>query len=355
MNVLFAIKSCVRDIPQHDAIRETWGKTVPVRFFVGGSHHGWSDEVSVDAPDTYEGLPFKVREMAKWVVEGNYDYAYFCDNDTFIRPERILPLADGVHDYIGRFYWDAKDPTAAKGKYRFAFGGLGYMISRTAAKIIASAPNPTITEEDQWVGSVLDAYFLRKLEMNIGRFAYDAAWHYPKGVYEGFPTYIPEWQRAMYQHHTLGIRANWPLFGTFWPDVNNFPKNPVDCRTHTAEDVIQKHIDGLISRRPSKANSDLIISFAALTEIEAKDLNAVTLVDWGAVAMCYRELRNRLQLGCALNAYEHDYTPKGRLALSQAYYTDGDYKMAYEILRNVDGQFGIKARLAALMYVKGRQ
>src|SRR5277367_5778409 len=113
MRLLVAIKSCQRDKVSgcHQAIRDTWGKDFPadvdVRFFVGGSEISLlADEVLVPVIDDLVNLPLKVREIAKYAIDKNYDFAYICDVDTFVIPKRLLASGFENYDYLGRFMID---------------------------------------------------------------------------------------------------------------------------------------------------------------------------------------------------------------------------------------------------------
>jgi hypothetical protein len=137
MKVLLAILSCHRDrkLGYDQACRDTWlkGADVDHRFFVGGPLTGtWlTDEVHVEADDSYEGLPLKTRAICEWALGRGYDYLFKCDTDTYVHVPRLLASRYWRTDYRG-FY--RGDPLAGG----YASGGSGYWLSRAAMGIIAN-------------------------------------------------------------------------------------------------------------------------------------------------------------------------------------------------------------------------
>jgi hypothetical protein len=96
-----------------------------LRYFLGGDRLEESSDlvVSVPAPDDYAGLPAKVFRMIEWAIVADFDFVFKTDDDTYVRPERLL--ASGFdrqrHDYVG---W-TRDRS-------YAQGGAGYWLSRRA-------------------------------------------------------------------------------------------------------------------------------------------------------------------------------------------------------------------------------
>jgi Galactosyltransferase len=347
MRILFAVKSCMKSwmAGEHEAIREGWGKHLPqncdLRFFIGNGS-GWllntdRDEVKLSVKDKYEDLPEKVRAIMRWALEKGYDYAYLLDNDTFIHPQRIVNLLVGRHqDYIGKFYWEGKDPTEYRGDYRFAFGGFGYYVSRPAMQLVVEALPAKITEEDQWVGSILYKSNAIKIhETNLERFGHYRTWHYPKDSYAGFPKYSAKtgWQKAMAQYHLRDESPDWELFGTYEPDVRMFPVDVIDARGKVPITTIWDRIAALKQNPGSRENDRLIIAYAALQEIQDKNLDAVTVVEWRAAAQCYRDLGMvKEQLGCSIVGCQDSSLPI-RVMLAQAYDFAKQYDTALQIIR----------------------
>src|SRR5271169_3127950 len=73
------------------AVRDAWWQDVgnhsgvEARFFYGSPSDGCraflSDEVCLDCPDDYAGLPLKTRAIARWALDHEFDYLFKCDDD----------------------------------------------------------------------------------------------------------------------------------------------------------------------------------------------------------------------------------------------------------------------------------
>jgi hypothetical protein len=135
------------------ACRETWVKdlaaypNVDVRFFYGrgANRQPLPDEVFLDVPDDYKGLPYKTRGMCHWSGSFGYDFTFKTDDDTFVWADRLMKSGFENYDYLGAVSYLGKFPYAT---------GLGYWISLKCARLIA-AGHPNNTLEDHWVGEVL--------------------------------------------------------------------------------------------------------------------------------------------------------------------------------------------------------
>ena len=197
MRLLIAIKSCERDCQNgsNQAVRDTWANYFPavdIRFFVGrGRLDLLPDEIRVDAPDDYNGLPLKTRGIAEWAARNCYDFTFLCDTDTFVRPE-LLTCGFEKYDYAGyyhdrniagRMFTEYKDDRhqVLRNGYWWASGGVGYFLSKRACEAIAAA-TPTHWAEDLWVGQVLGAMHHRGQLKNAGLEAFNGivAWHFSK-------------------------------------------------------------------------------------------------------------------------------------------------------------------------------
>lgn len=282
--MLIGIKSCVKDRERgcHDAIRNSWAKYLvgaDLRFFVGGPSLA-DDEVSLDVPDDYASLPHKVKAMSQWALRYGYSRVFFCDNDTFVHPVRLMTLLQDCGDYYGRFYWYSREPWATSGPFRFAFGGTGYSLSRRAMNLVAGAEVDR-SNEDEWIGYILSHHAIHKYEGNMERFERYAAWHYTKGLYSRWPKYDPasKWMEAMTSRHIEGkeVDALEPL------DVKTFPTR-ITSIGKTNPILIQGKIFQLLNTATSQ---EMLVSLAATIEIEQKPLKAVTLVEWKALAIAY--------------------------------------------------------------------
>ena len=157
MRLLVAIKSCERDMRNgcHEAIRQTWAKdfpqfltgrdiTVDVRYFVGNGNESLrGDEIRVPVIDDLVNLPLKLKEMAAWSVAQDYDYTFFCDTDTYVKPDRLLDCGFEPYDYLG-YFGNGYPPGVQIKEFRdgrlgvicvwaYASGGAGYFLSKAAA------------------------------------------------------------------------------------------------------------------------------------------------------------------------------------------------------------------------------
>lgn len=178
MALLIAVKSCHKDRKAgcHDIIRATWGKSlgpnVVLRFFMGKNPDEReatplkSDEPVLDCADDYNSLPHKTRGICQWALSKNIGYVFLCDNDTYVKTNRLLTCGYEHYDYVGKidkepgqtFPYTAVDragvSTFIPQCYPWASGGYGYFLSRDAFQEIADV-YPIGWAEDLWVGQVL--------------------------------------------------------------------------------------------------------------------------------------------------------------------------------------------------------
>jgi hypothetical protein len=148
MKILIAVMCCRFRQDYANAQRETWIQDIPkgidYKFFFGSGmdREPKEDEVFVECSDEYRGLPAKVWRAIQWAFANGYDYVFKVDDDVYVRPERLLTCGFKQHDYIGRYFQD------------YACG-LAYWLSSKSISILASAPEPIMGAEDQWVGKTL--------------------------------------------------------------------------------------------------------------------------------------------------------------------------------------------------------
>lgn len=134
MKILIAIVSC--DKPKFrarmQAQRDTWipdVKGADVRFFVGGGTAQHPDEVVLGCNDDYKELPEKCRRMFAWALSNGYDWVFKCDDDCYVRPERLLAAVPPKHQhYVGRYRGGDK-------KLSPWCSGFGYWMSKHAMQI----------------------------------------------------------------------------------------------------------------------------------------------------------------------------------------------------------------------------
>jgi len=214
--VLIAIKSCANAWMdgQHEVIRKTWGSFVPknvdLKFFMGDDQPRWllntsSDEVMLqDCPDAYLDLAHKTKRIADYALTNKYDYAFLCDNDTFVKPKELLESGFQKWDWAGHFW-------TFDGKNTYFHGGYGYWLSKRAMITVANSEVGDAKFEDGWVGDMLyKSALLPKIKIGI---IPKCTWHFPKDHYPS-PKYSAKfpWQEMMTQYHILGkepIQREW--------------------------------------------------------------------------------------------------------------------------------------------------
>lgn len=160
--LLIAVLACHHRAGHLQACRETW---VPdavgqcdVKFFYGRGSHSEPkpDEVTLDCDDAYRGLACKVQESVRWALENKYEWYFKVDDDTYVRPERVMLAGFERADFIG-YRLGATDMYH---QHAYARGGVGYYLSNRSMQVLANAPtpNPDIPSEyaeDSWVGKTL--------------------------------------------------------------------------------------------------------------------------------------------------------------------------------------------------------
>lgn len=156
MKILFAIISCHKNALRRQAQRDTWVPflNADYKFFLGdGDSELKPDEVQLECPDHYEGLPEKVQAVCRWALENEYDYICKVDDDVYIFPERLLKSEFREHAYSGRLN-GSRGPSFPNGYC----SGFTYWINAKCAEILANAKtDPKVPFEDVWVGSTLTA------------------------------------------------------------------------------------------------------------------------------------------------------------------------------------------------------
>lgn len=171
MKILIAVITCHHMRARANAQRETWVPDVhgaDVRFFLGRPASispaerpatsiqphpvvPAADEIFLDVPDDYKGLPAKVQAMWKWAHDNGYEFGLKLDDDVYLQPGRALASGFEKHDYVGRL-------RGASGIYPAPYAsGFSYWLSRKAMKIIADTSLNGDVAEDRFVGNALHA------------------------------------------------------------------------------------------------------------------------------------------------------------------------------------------------------
>ena len=135
------------------AVRETWWRdfekfeNVTCKFFYGrgAMRQPQPDEVFLECPDTYEGLPEKVRAICSWALGNGFAWLFKCDDDTYVYADRLLESGFEKFDQMGY---------KPRGEERCVTGGPGYTLSTLAMHAIGREI-PWGHAEDLWVGATL--------------------------------------------------------------------------------------------------------------------------------------------------------------------------------------------------------
>ena len=150
MSVLIAVVNCQSRLAYQQCIRETWLPLVQgadVRFFLGpAEREPKADEVFVECDDSYQGLPSKVKAIARWASEHNYNHMLKLDDDTVVKPQQLLASNFQSSDFVGH----RNDIRPYPVPYGFA-----YWLSRRAMKLVANAELPIGNNDEVWVTSTL--------------------------------------------------------------------------------------------------------------------------------------------------------------------------------------------------------
>lgn len=117
--------------PRIQAVRETWAqdakpyKNIDVKFCFGQvkDRQPLPDEVFLPVPDDYAHLAQKTREICRYALDNNFDYAFLCDDDTAIYVSKLLNCLMSNHiDYAGFLHGNV------------CSGGTGYFLSARAMR-----------------------------------------------------------------------------------------------------------------------------------------------------------------------------------------------------------------------------
>jgi hypothetical protein len=151
---LIAVTTCHAFRDRADAVRQTWGAEVEgadIHYFLGRGAAQHPDEVILDCDDGYHHLSAKTQLIRRWALEHGYSYLWKIDDDTYVRPERLLGNGFGTLDYVGRL----RGPS---GNYPGPYAsGFCYGLSRKSLELLAPLEwrvNEDFSE-DRWTGNKL--------------------------------------------------------------------------------------------------------------------------------------------------------------------------------------------------------
>lgn len=132
-------------------IPEALDAGIDVVFLLGGSNAAARREglnLQLPCPDDYDSLPMKVGLFLEWADKhAEFEYIFKCDDDTYVRPERLLAFDCQGNDYIGAEW----SPGVG-----YASGGAGYWLSRKSVAVLAPVLRcHSSGAEDVLVGQIL--------------------------------------------------------------------------------------------------------------------------------------------------------------------------------------------------------
>jgi hypothetical protein len=210
------VKSCADHLDRgfHWKIRETWGQSLDVKFFIGDTMRKHEpDEVILACPDDYHSLPLKTREICKWATGKMIDYLFICDTDTYVIPSKLLTCGFEKYDYAGKidrelgvpFAYQAIDRDGQSTFYprcfAWASGGYGYFLSRKAFTIIADK-TPAGWPEDLIVGQFLGPLYATGEITMLNIPGGSVSEHFPSHLYKSGYDLSFNWMEQMREKHS---------------------------------------------------------------------------------------------------------------------------------------------------------
>lgn len=102
--IALAIKSCHRYAERRAAQQETWLQTWPHDFYyLIGKPYATpvADALHCDVSDAFADIAPKILHACRYALEQNTEHLVVCDDDTYIRPERLLASGFEKFDYFG--------------------------------------------------------------------------------------------------------------------------------------------------------------------------------------------------------------------------------------------------------------
>jgi len=256
MKVLIGILSYQGDAENgaHQAIRDTWGRDcaafgADLRFFIGNRDADWMPKVPGEVLLNEHCLTFSregqtddeycrslkgnayfqylVREIYSYSVHNDYDFTFICCNDTFLIPRKLMACGFEKYDYSGYLlprkgiHCSEDIPVGKKSVddipenvcgypglklYLWACPGVGWFVSKKAARIIMCGEPDNRWGGDAYVGQLLGPYLESGYitGWDIENFWEEISWHYrtiTRKTYE----HDAEWMKMMYKEHGWGI------------------------------------------------------------------------------------------------------------------------------------------------------
>ena len=176
-----------------------------LRFFPGrGNISLVADEIQVNAPDDYLGLPRKTCAILRYAEAARFDFIFLCDTDTFVRPELLLASGFGIVISL------AISGTAFRANEKVMGSMLGplvagYWLSMQAVSYIAHNQLFEDWAEDRMVGQLLGPHIAMGKLTAVNNRLYGASVerddlitaHYESRILKR--QYDPAWMRALYK------------------------------------------------------------------------------------------------------------------------------------------------------------
>jgi hypothetical protein len=127
MKICYIILTCEKYIPTRcEAVRKTWLKHVEHYYFLSSVPNPSQNILGWNTPDDYDSCSLKYIEFFKNETL-DYDWYVFCDDDTFVFPDRISDYLKQLNPnesfYIGYEFPGMKPPGGLS-------GGAGFVLSR---------------------------------------------------------------------------------------------------------------------------------------------------------------------------------------------------------------------------------
>jgi hypothetical protein len=157
MNISVAIKSCHKNHARRQAQLETWLPELPTDFFfiLGEPRLVIPDTLSCNVSDRFEDIAPKILCACMSMLDHNTEFGFFCDDDTYVRPDRLLGSGYRKLDYCG---WVRTHGDVSTGGLPYIQGSAFWLSARSMEHIVRAGEKvmrPGIID-DGAVGVALD-------------------------------------------------------------------------------------------------------------------------------------------------------------------------------------------------------
>lgn len=143
MRLAIAIKSCHKYAAKAQACRETWVQDVrdwaDYFFLLGqptkGNQPG--DALLCEVSDAYADLAPKILCSCQYALNSNIDRMFVCDDDTYVRADRLYMASKQTEDYVGYIRtggldWNGNIPYAQGSAYWLSARAMEYIVAAHA-------------------------------------------------------------------------------------------------------------------------------------------------------------------------------------------------------------------------------